>query len=71
MGDFNVILSSNDTLMGNHMTQGETEDFSDCIQQLSLRELSLKGDFFTWKTNYQRRIKYGVCWTGHLVILSG
>jgi len=38
-GDFNVVLSPNDRLMGNHMTQGETQDFSDYIQQLSLSEL--------------------------------
>ncbi|KAG5609242.1 hypothetical protein H5410_020523 [Solanum commersonii] len=35
--------------MGNPVTQGEIQDFSDSVQHLSLNELSWKGEIFTWK----------------------
>ncbi|XP_060210428.1 uncharacterized protein LOC132637341 [Lycium barbarum] len=51
-GDFNAALSPIDRLMGNPVIQNEMQDFSDCIHNLSLNELSWKGEFYTW-TNKQ------------------
>ncbi|XP_060190791.1 uncharacterized protein LOC132620097 [Lycium barbarum] len=47
-GDFNAILSPLDRLMGNPVTAAETQDFSDCIQDLHMNELTWKGEFYTW-----------------------
>ncbi|XP_059310368.1 uncharacterized protein LOC132061610 [Lycium ferocissimum] len=46
-GDFNAVLSPLDRLIGNPVTSAETQDFSDCIHDLHLNELTWKGEFYT------------------------
>ncbi|XP_070015336.1 uncharacterized protein [Nicotiana sylvestris] len=42
-GDFNAILQFQDRKHGNPVTNAETQDFSDCIQELKLNELNWEG----------------------------
>ncbi|XP_060217125.1 uncharacterized protein LOC132644554 [Lycium barbarum] len=46
--DFNAVLSPLDRLMGNPVTSAETQDFSDCVQDLHMNDLTWKGEFYTW-----------------------
>lgn len=47
-GDFNVVLQLQDRKHGNPVTKAETQDFSNCIQELKLNELNWEGDYYTW-----------------------
>ncbi|KAH0701658.1 hypothetical protein KY285_015936 [Solanum tuberosum] len=47
-GDYNAILSQNDRLMGNPVTQADIQDFSQCINNLQLNELAWRGEYYTW-----------------------
>jgi len=46
--DYNAILSQNDRLMGNPVTQADIQDFSQCINNLQLNELAWRGEYYTW-----------------------
>ncbi|XP_070057680.1 uncharacterized protein [Nicotiana tomentosiformis] len=53
LGDFNSISSPQDRLKGATVTSYEIKDFTECIQQLMLNELTWKGDYYTWKNKQQ------------------
>ncbi|KAK4721168.1 hypothetical protein R3W88_011401 [Solanum pinnatisectum] len=52
-GDFNAFLYPEDRLYGNPVQPTEIADFSNCLHDLSLNELSWKGEYYTW-TNRQK-----------------
>ncbi|XP_075106791.1 uncharacterized protein LOC107774419 [Nicotiana tabacum] len=47
-GDFNDVLQLQDRMHGNPVTMAETQDFSRCIQDLRLSELTWEGEYYTW-----------------------
>ncbi|XP_009788441.1 uncharacterized protein LOC107829432 [Nicotiana tabacum] len=48
VGDFNVVLQLQYKKHGNLVTRAETQDFSNCIQELKLNELNWEGDYYAW-----------------------
>ncbi|XP_075098821.1 uncharacterized protein LOC142175737 [Nicotiana tabacum] len=46
--DFNVVLQLQVRMHGNPGTMAETQDFSKCIQDLRLSELTWEGEYYTW-----------------------
>ena len=52
LGDFNSILNQNDRIGGTIVTEGETKDFADCIQNCGLQEFSFEGAFYTWNNKH-------------------
>ncbi|KAJ8419964.1 hypothetical protein Cgig2_012405 [Carnegiea gigantea] len=54
--DFNVVLHQGERIRGIKATDGEINDFAECIQQSGLQEFSYEGAFFTWtnKTIWSR-----------------
>lgn len=51
-GDFNAVLHPTDRIFGFTITLAEIKDYSECIHDLMLNELSWKGEYYTW-TNKQ------------------
>ncbi|VFQ96632.1 unnamed protein product [Cuscuta campestris] len=48
IGDFNVVLTSEDRKGGNPVSNGETADFRDCLEKCGLEEMPFSGPYFTW-----------------------
>ncbi|XP_021767614.1 uncharacterized protein LOC110732003 [Chenopodium quinoa] len=48
VGDFNSILSCEDRINGAMVTNYETKDFQNLIDDLALSEIKSKGSFFSW-----------------------
>lgn len=52
-GDFNAILSVDDRLQDNAVTDGETVDFNNVMIQNDLHQVKTVGAFYTWCNNKQ------------------
>ncbi|XP_021766230.1 uncharacterized protein LOC110730713 [Chenopodium quinoa] len=48
VGDFNYVLNSQDRLNGNSVTEYETRDFQNFVDELDLTEIKIKGAFYSW-----------------------
>ncbi|KAG5583273.1 hypothetical protein H5410_053900 [Solanum commersonii] len=53
-GDFNALLNTQDRISGAPVQYAEIKDFSRCMENLLLNELTWKGIYYTW-TNIQQR----------------
>ncbi|XP_009768813.1 uncharacterized protein [Nicotiana sylvestris] len=65
LGDFNTVLSINDRINGNHVSQSEVVDFQACVEDTGMGLLNRKGCQWSWcnKRDVTDRIYNNINWS--------